>query len=106
MTRAAGIGGSQLRLIGQKSNRDAVGARVRVTAAGKTQVGEVKAGSSYLAQNDLRLHFGLGQARQIDRIDIRWPAGGNDVSRKVPVNQIVTIFEGGGITKQTKFAGR
>ena len=67
---------------------------------------EVKAGSSYLAQNDLRTHVGLGRATQIDRIEIRWPAGGTDVARNVPANQIVTIVEGDGITRQTKFAGR
>ena len=95
-----------LRLVGKKSNRDAIGARVRVTTGTRTQVREVKSGSSYLSQNDLRLHFGLGAATQIDRLDIRWPGGATEVVPNVPVNRIVTIVEGEGVTRQDKFAGR
>ena len=95
-----------LHLIGKKSNRDAIGARVRVTTGTKTQVREVKAGSSYLGQNDLRVHFGLGTATQIDRVEIRWPGSGTEVVRNVPVNRIVTIVEGEGVTRQDRFAGR
>jgi hypothetical protein len=95
-----------VRLVGRKSNRDGIGARVRVTAGGKTQMREVKAGSSYLSQSDLRVHVGLGSATRIDQIEVRWPAGGTDVARSLPANQIVTIVEGDGVTKLTKFAGR
>jgi enediyne biosynthesis protein E4 len=95
-----------VRVVGTRSNRDGIGARLRLTAGGTTQVREVKAGSSYLGQSDLRVHFGLGRASQVDRLEIRWPAGGTDVVRNVPVNQILTIVEGKGVTKRTAFVRR
>ena len=67
---------------------------------------EVKAGSSYLGQSDVRVHFGLGRASQIDRLEIRWPAGGTDVVRNVSVNQLLTIIEGQGLTERTPFVRR
>ncbi|HEU4692906.1 MAG TPA: CRTAC1 family protein [Vicinamibacterales bacterium] len=87
-----------IRVVGTTSNRDGLGARVTVTAGGRTQMREVKSGSSYLGQNDLRAHVGLGDSTRIDRIDVRWPAGKTDTIRDVPANQIVTITEGQGIT--------
>jgi hypothetical protein len=98
--------GVLLRLVGKKSNRDGIGARVRLTAGGRTQVREVKAGSSYLAENDLRVHFGLGKTTEIDGLEIRWPGGATQSVRGVKVNQIVTIVEGEGVTKQTPFIRR
>ena len=98
--------GLLLRLVGRKSNRDAIGARVRVIAGGKTQVREIKAGSSYLAQNDLRVHVGLGATTQVDRIEVRWPGGGTEVVQNVTANQIVTVVEGEGLTSRTQFVGR
>jgi hypothetical protein len=92
-----------VRLVGTKSNRDGIGARLRLTAAGKTEVREVKAGSSYLSQNDLRAHFGIGRATRIDRLEIRWPAGGTEVIPNVPVNHIITVVEGQGMTGRTPF---
>jgi len=65
----------QVRLIGSESNRDAVGARVTVTAGGRQQVGERIAGGSYLATHDPRLNFGLGGATTVERVQIRWPSG-------------------------------
>ena len=59
-----------------QSNRDGIGARVTVAGRRPNQMREVKSGSSYLGQNDLRVHFGLGDARRVDRMDIRWPADG------------------------------
>ena len=82
-----------LKLEGTISNRSAIGARVRLTAGGRTQVDEVRSGGSYLSQNDLRLHFGLGSAVKVDRIAIDWPAGGHQVEENVGVNRIVTIRE-------------
>jgi hypothetical protein len=76
-----------------------------VTAGGGTQVREVKSGSSYLGQNDLRVHVGLGESARIDRIDVRWPAGRTETIREVTVNQIVTITEGKGITQRSPFSG-
>jgi hypothetical protein len=93
-----------IQLVGTKSNRSAVGARVRLTAGGTTQVREVKAGSSYLGQNDLRVHAGLGKAAKIDRLDVRWPNGQNEVIEGAAVNQILTVTEGKGITARTPFA--
>jgi hypothetical protein len=58
----------------------------------------VKAGSSYLAQNDLRVHFGLGSAPKADRLEIRWPSGAVDMIEGIEANQILTIREGSGVT--------
>lgn len=85
-------------------NRDAVGARVHVTAAGRTQVRVVRAGSSYLSQNDLRLHFGLGNARSADRLEVMWPSGRRDTFTGLAVNQIVTVREGAGVVDRIPFA--
>ena len=82
-----------LKLEGSVSNRSAIGARVRLTAGGHTQTDEVRSGGSYLSQNDLRLHFGLGAAAKIDRIEIDWPSGRHQFQRDVRVNQIVSIRE-------------
>jgi hypothetical protein len=64
----------------------------------------VKSGSSYLGQNDLRAHVGLGMSTRVDRIDVRWPGGRIDTVRDVAVNQIVTITEGQGITGRIAFS--
>jgi hypothetical protein len=101
---AAGTNAVIVRLVGTASNRSAVGARLRATVGTATQVREVKAGSSYLAQNDLRVHVGLGAAKQIDRLEIRWPNGrAPEVITGVAAGQIVTITEGKGITNRTPF---
>jgi hypothetical protein len=84
-------------------NRDAIGARVRVTAGGRTQVRDVRAGSSYLTQNDLRLHFGLGDAAIVDRIEVTWPSGRSEVVTGVSANHIVTIQEGRGVAGRVPF---
>ncbi len=95
-----------LTLIGTKSNRSAIGARVTIAAGGLTQVREVKAGSSYLGQSELRVHAGVGRATRIDRIEVRWPAGTTETVRNVGVNERVTITEGRGVTAHTPFAAR
>jgi len=92
-----------IRLVGTTSNRDAISARVKVTTGGIAQMREVKAGSSYLAQNDLRVHVGLGKATRIDRIDVRWPNGQSEAVNGATVNEIVTVTEGKGITARTAF---
>jgi enediyne biosynthesis protein E4 len=100
-----GAGAVIVRLVGTASNRSAVGARLRATVGAATQVREVKAGSSYLAQNDLRVHFGLGGAKQIDRLEIRWPNGAApEVLTAVAAGQIITVTEGKGITARTPFS--
>ena len=82
-----------LNLTGSKSNRSAIGARVRLTAAGITQTAEVRSGGSYLSQSDLRLHFGLGTAPRIDRLEIDWPSGAKTDRRNLEVNRIQAITE-------------
>jgi hypothetical protein len=94
----------EIRAVGTRSNRDGIGARVTVSAGGRTQVREVKSGSSYLGQNDLRAHVGLGMAMRVDRIDVRWLGGQIDTVRDVAANQIVTITEGQGISGRVPFA--
>ena len=106
LLRNDGDHGSALvvRLIGKQSNRDGVGARLRLTTGPRTQIREVKAGSSYLGQNDLRQHFGLGTNQRAERLEVRWPSGRNDVIPNVSANQIVTIREGEGIVRTAPFA--
>jgi hypothetical protein len=82
-----------LKLAGSRSNRSAIGARVAVTAGGRTQIDEVRSGGSYLSQNDLRLHFGLGSAERADSISVRWPSGGKTVLKDVAADRILTIDE-------------
>jgi enediyne biosynthesis protein E4 len=77
-----------------------------VTAGGVTEVREVKAGSSYLAQNDLRVHVGVGTATQIDRLEVRWPDGRSEMVSGAMVNQIITVTQGKGITSRAPFVTR
>jgi len=95
-----------MKLAGTRSNRSAIGARVRITAGGVTQVREIKAGSSYLGQGDLRVHVGLGRAARIDRLEIRWPSGTMETVQDAAVDQLVTVTEGQGITGRKPLAGR
>lgn len=78
------------------SRRDAIGARVTVTASGQKQMDEVRSGGSYISQNDFRLHFGLGQAKTAD-ISVRWPDGSSESFSNIACGQIVTIQQGKGI---------
>ena len=105
LLRNEGNGGRALgiRLIGTRSNRDGVGARLRLTAAGRTQIREVTAGSSYLGQNDMRQHFGLGTATRADRLEVKWPSGRVDVVADLPADLIVTIREGDGVIARQPF---
>lgn len=77
----------RLRLTGTRSNRDAIGSRVRLTCGKVTQMAEVRSGDSYLSCSDRRLHFGLGAAGTIDRIDIRWPDGSSEHHENLAVNR-------------------
>ena len=81
----------ELKLEGVKANRSAIGARVKLTAGGFTQMAEVRSGGSYLSQSDLRLHFGLGGAAKVDRVEIAWPGGGAQVESGLAADRIVTI---------------
>jgi len=84
----------QVRLQGKRSNRDGVGARVKIAAGNLTLIDEVHSGRSYQSHYGLRLHFGLGQHQKIDRIEVHWLGSGVDVFRNVSVNQCVTLTEG------------
>ncbi len=83
-----------LKLKGTISNRDAIGARVVLTVAGRTLVQEVRSGSSYLSSSDLRLHFGLGAATRIDALEVRWPSGETENFAAPGVDRINEITEG------------
>jgi len=94
------------RLIGTKSNKAAIGARVTVTAGDLVQFNEVRGGSSYISQNDLRLHFGLGKEAMIATVEVSWPSGKKEVYRDLPAEFIYTIVEGDGVQQKTRFAGQ
>lgn len=86
----------QLHLIGTRSNRDAVGARVVVWADGQRWTAEKAGGRSYQAAHDPRLHFGLGKREVVERVEILWPSGARDVIEGLRVNQVVAVKEGAG----------
>jgi enediyne biosynthesis protein E4 len=97
-----------LHLVGTKSNKAAIGARAIITSTsgGMVQIGEVRSGSSYLSQNDLRLHFGLGEAASISSVRILWPSGKDESYKDLAADFIYTIVEGSGITERSPFAGK
>lgn len=82
-----------LTLVGTRSNRSAIGARVTVTVGERSLVQEVRSGSSFLSQGDLRLHFGLGQATKADCIEVEWPGGATETFRTTQADRFVTITE-------------
>jgi hypothetical protein len=85
-----------VRLIGRRSNRDGIGARVTTIADGVSRMEEVRSGGSYLSQSDLRAHLGLGAASSIAAVEIRWPSGQVDRLTGVPVDRIIVVREGEG----------
>jgi enediyne biosynthesis protein E4 len=87
-------------LLGTKSNRAAVGARVTIHTGTIQQFSEVRSGASYLSQNDLRQHFGLGFATKIDAVEIRWPNGNVEKLQDLAADAIYTITEGSGVTSR------
>jgi hypothetical protein len=82
-----------LNLIGTTSNRDAIGARVKLTSGGKTQTTQEKSTTGYLSQNDHRIHFGLAKNNMVERIEIKWPSGKMQILENISPNQILTIKE-------------
>ena len=95
-----------MKLIGTKSNRSAIGARVTVHVAGRRLIDEVRSGGSFCSQNDLRIHVGLGGRTRVDRIDVAWPSGATETIAGVDADQLVVIREGGGIVERKPFAQR
>jgi hypothetical protein len=84
-------------LTGTKSNRLALNARVKITAGGVTQTDEIHSGGSYLSQNDLRVHFGLGAATKVETVEIHWPSGHVDLLNNVAADKFYAVVEKEGI---------
>ena len=96
----------RFKLIGTKSNRDGIGAVVRVSSANETQTQMLKSGSSYLAASELVLTFGLGRLAKADSVEIRWPSGQVDKLSNVNAGQTVTVTEGKGATKSVPYSSK
>ncbi len=88
-------------LVGTRSNRAAIGARVTVTSPSFKQLNEVRSGGSYLSQNDLRLHFGLGSDDRMSSVEVFWPSGKTEVLHDLPADFIYTIVEEKGVQQRT-----
>jgi len=86
-----------VQLVGTKSNRDGIGASLKLTSEGFVQVEQAKGGMSYMSANDPRIHFGLGKRAKITSLEVTWPSGQVDRLTNVPINQIITAKEGAGI---------
>jgi hypothetical protein len=86
----------RVKTVGTKSNRSGIGARVICSTGGHRQTNEVRSGGSYISQDDLRVHFGLGSAEKAD-LEVRWPSGVVDKVTGVAANQVVKITEGKGM---------
>ena len=102
----------KVKTIGVKSNRTGIGARIKVVARNQadakaplTQIDEVRSGGSYYSQNDLRLHFGLDQAKTVDLLEIRWPSGQVDSFTNLAINRLYTITEGSKTPKVEELKG-
>lgn len=91
------------RLVGTKSNKAGIGARITVTTGDLVQFNEVRGGGSYLSQNDLRLHFGLGKHATIDSVAVAWPSGKTEAFKNLGADTIYTIVEGAGIRSSVRF---
>jgi enediyne biosynthesis protein E4 len=82
-----------LNLVGTTSNRDGIGARLKLIAGGKTQIAQKKSTTGYLSQNDPRIHFGLGKNETVEKVEIKWPSGKVQVLENIKANQILTVKE-------------
>jgi enediyne biosynthesis protein E4 len=91
-------------LVGGKSNKSAIGARVTIRAGDLMELNEVRGGGSYLSQNDPRLHFGIGDKNKLDSVEIAWPSGNKETLKNLSADAIYTIEEGRGIVKTVPFA--
>ena len=93
-------------LVGTRSNRSAIGARVTVSVAGRRLIDEVRSGGSFCSQNDLRIHVGLGARSRADRIEVAWPSGAADTIAGVDADQLVVIREGSGVVRRAPLVRR
>ena len=91
------------KLVGTRSNRDAMGARIHVQAGGISQIREIEGGGSYLSQSDLRANFGLGKAAQAEAIEIKWPSGLQQAFHNVAADKFYLIQEGSDRLEIQKF---
>jgi hypothetical protein len=101
----------KIRLVGTKSNKTGIGARIKVVAqtgspvltakpgTSLAQIEDVKSCNGYYSASDLRIHFGLGEAQKVDLVEIRWPSGAVDTLKDLGVNRLYVIEEGGKILK-------
>ena len=96
----------RVRLVGRRSNRNGLGAVVKLTTGGETQWQMLRSGSSYLSQSELVLTFGLGQHTQADSIEVRWPSGTVDRLTKVAANQLLVVEEGRGVVSSKPLRGK
>ena len=101
---SAGLAGT--RREARKSNRDAMGARIRITVGGAIQIREIAGGGSYLSQSDLRANFGLGKSATIDLVEVTWPGGGKQSFRNVAADRFYQITEYADSLSLQKIAGR
>jgi hypothetical protein len=92
-----------MKLVGVRSNRDGLGARVKIVSGELVQIDEVHSGASYLSQSDLRLYFGLEKRTRVDLIEVHWPSGVVDKITDARVNKILTLKEGQGLVEQQDF---
>ena len=84
----------RLKLVGTKCNRDAIGARITITAGGLTQIDEVRSADSYISSSDVRVHFGLGKALAIEQLQVRWPDGSVEKRTGLAINKEHVIRQG------------
>jgi hypothetical protein len=98
----SGNGSILVKCVGTRSNRSAIGARVRVTLGEHAQIREVMSGSSYYSQSDLRLHFGLGRAAAVDSLEVAWPSGLKETFKDLPADHLFVVQETKGIVDKRR----
>ncbi len=89
-------------LAGTKSNRLAIGARLKIVAGGMTQTEEIRSGGSYLSNHDFRVHFGLANATKIDSVENHWPSGTVDKLSNLQADKFYSVLEGSGVVDREK----
>ncbi|HLJ45411.1 MAG TPA: CRTAC1 family protein [Bryobacteraceae bacterium] len=94
------------KLVGVRSNRDALGSRIRIKTGGVDQIREIAAGGSYMSHNDLRAHFGLGSSKQIENVEVTWPNGSKQNFHDVKADQFYVLEEGKDALKPQVIAHR
>jgi hypothetical protein len=82
--------------LGTRSNRDGIGAKITVVVGKRKMIDEVRSGSSYVSQNDIRVHFGLGSAAKVDSVEVRWPSGLVERYDNPSLDTINSLKEGSG----------